>query len=410
MEPYALLRLVVFPLATLGLLALGMFLGARILLPAKKQEELNRAHWTLQNRAFWNVHLYGSFLRLFSNFLVGVVIVYLVSAHDIEFTLPALIALLVIGMLVTVPPFSSFRNHVRRRWERIDLNPYRGRIFLSLLFFLPLLFLIVAVPTIPREVSLASVLFIGFTLAFLIAWQAWGGVWLSRKLGTLTPAPEKWKQLVVETAKEMGVDPLPRVFVANTAMLNAFAYPTGHAVFFTRPLLETLPEEQIRALAEHELGHLQEGTGSHLLRVSQPLIYFPILCLNPLASHFDFPVALFISLGGFFLASRLYARFLRKAEFEADTAGPDEESSSTDLAEALTRLHQENLIPAVLPRGGFKSHPDLYDRLLALGVTPDYERPPVPVPALMAMFAFAWILICGILLIALEIAIWWFWA
>ena len=238
----------------------------------------------------------------------------------------------------------------------------------------------------------------------MIAWQAWGGVWLSIRLGTLKPAPDKWQQLVAETAGEMEVSPRPRVFVANTATLNAFAYQAGHAIFLTRPLLDHLSEQQVRALTAHELGHLQEGRSSHFLRVAQPLIYAPILCLNPLLSKFDFGISLLICLGGFILASRLYARFLQRAEFQADATG-HEDLDATHLAEALVILYRENLIPAVLHRGGFKSHPDLYDRIVALGVTPDFDHPAKPQPPLMALLAIACIFVIGIILLGMEVAI-----
>jgi hypothetical protein len=40
----------------------------------------------------------------------------------------------------------------------------------------------------------------------------------------------------------------------------------------------------------------------------------------------------------------------------------------------LARVYEDNLIPAVLPQTG-RSHPDLYERLLAAGVQPDFPRP-----------------------------------
>jgi len=45
-------------------------------------------------------------------------------------------------------------------------------------------------------------------------------------------------------------------------------------------------------------------------------------------------------------------------------------------ARALERLYQINQMPAVMP--GKRTHPNLYDRLLAAGVTPAYPRPAAP--------------------------------
>jgi hypothetical protein len=53
------------------------------------------------------------------------------------------------------------------------------------------------------------------------------------------------------------------------------------------------------------------------------------------------------------------------------------EAHWTVRARALARLYEDNLIPAVLPGRG-RTHPDLYDRLLAVGVQPDFPRPTAP--------------------------------
>lgn len=47
-------------------------------------------------------------------------------------------------------------------------------------------------------------------------------------------------------------------------------------------------------------------------------------------------------------------------------------------ARALERLYQTNQMPAVMPRRSNKIHPDLYDRMLAAGVTPDFPKPQPP--------------------------------
>jgi hypothetical protein len=44
-------------------------------------------------------------------------------------------------------------------------------------------------------------------------------------------------------------------------------------------------------------------------------------------------------------------------------------------AQALERLYEINQTPAVMPRRATKIHPDLYDRMIAAGVTPDYPKP-----------------------------------
>ena len=49
------------------------------------------------------------------------------------------------------------------------------------------------------------------------------------------------------------------------------------------------------------------------------------------------------------------------------------ERDTGTYARALARLYEDNLAPAVMPKE--TTHPHLYDRLVAAGVTPDFPRP-----------------------------------
>ena len=46
-------------------------------------------------------------------------------------------------------------------------------------------------------------------------------------------------------------------------------------------------------------------------------------------------------------------------------------------ARALARIYEDSLLPAVNSRK-VESHPDLYDRMEAAGITPDFLRPARP--------------------------------
>jgi hypothetical protein len=50
------------------------------------------------------------------------------------------------------------------------------------------------------------------------------------------------------------------------------------------------------------------------------------------------------------------------------------EGDAGTYARALSGLYQDSLLPAVMAKGR-STHPHLYDRLLAAGVTPDFPRP-----------------------------------
>jgi hypothetical protein len=69
----------------------------------------------------------------------------------------------------------------------------------------------------------------------------------------------------------------------------------------------------------------------------------------------------------------IFSVLSRRMEARADHGPRD----GRTYARALERVYAANLIPAVLPGRG-ASHPHLYDRLLAVGVTPDYPRPAAP--------------------------------
>ena len=54
---------------------------------------------------------------------------------------------------------------------------------------------------------------------------------------------------------------------------------------------------------------------------------------------------------------------------------PENQVDAVVYARALERLYETNQIPAVMPRRATKIHPDLYDRMLNAGVTPNYAKP-----------------------------------
>jgi len=80
--------------------------------------------------------------------------------------------------------------------------------------------------------------------------------------------------------------------------------------------------------------------------------------------------------GGAWLLFMGARRFSRALETRADAIGQAHEMDSGAYARALACVHQDNLIPAVMARK--TTHPDLYDRLVSIGATPEYPRPRKP--------------------------------
>lgn len=67
----------------------------------------------------------------------------------------------------------------------------------------------------------------------------------------------------------------------------------------------------------------------------------------------------------------------RHFETRADKVATQNEVHPGVFARALAKRYEQNLFPAALPKKR-STHPDLYDRLVAAGVQPDYPTPKPP--------------------------------
>lgn len=65
-------------------------------------------------------------------------------------------------------------------------------------------------------------------------------------------------------------------------------------------------------------------------------------------------------------------------EKRADRIAIENQADPAVYARALERLYQTNQMPAVMPPRMERPHPDLYDRMLDAGVTPDFPKPAPP--------------------------------
>ena len=90
---------------------------------------------------------------------------------------------------------------------------------------------------------------------------------------------------------------------------------------------------------------------------------------------------------------RTWAYVSLRLELRADAAAHGDVGGET-YARALERLYEVNLIPAVI--SGTKTHPCLYDRMLAAGVEPSYPRPEPPAASVPRRALFASIAISRI--------------
>jgi len=151
----------------------------------------------------------------------------------------------------------------------------------------------------------------------------------------------------------------------------------------------------VAAICAHELGHIGESRLMRAGRLTGLLFYIPLLFVKPVALNWGPGGILVLGLISwlFYDGSRRLSRSLEK---RADRMAEHNEADPGVYARALGRLHEENLVPAVLPRQ--RTHPDLYDRLLAAGVQPDYPRPEKPATYGPRVFVFS--ILFGVLLVA----------
>ncbi len=194
----------------------------------------------------------------------------------------------------------------------------------------------------------------------------------------LAPAPPRLAT-AVEAAVAAG-GPRPRaVNVLRSGYANAFAWPLQGAVAVTGAALDVLDDEELAAIAAHELAHLAEPRRLAWLRVLPLAALLPFPAAGALYGTFghDGPLALLALLAVLMLLRRRLVGAFRRAEETADRAGVSAQAAEQTYARALLAICRRNLIPAVMP-GRRHVHPHLYDRLLSAGLTPDFPRPAPP--------------------------------
>jgi len=212
----------------------------------------------------------------------------------------------------------------------------------------------------------------GTVLCLWALWQQGGFIWVGRKLGLLLPAPNRLRDIVANTSAKMNI-PFRQVLLMRVPVAQAFAFPSRRQLMFTERLLEIAPDDEIAAICAHELAHLTESTSARYSRSIVNFTFLPWMFFNPLIHTFGMAAffgLLFVTLG----VPRIYRKFSRKLETRADQMAAANEGDEGTYARALSRVYEDNLVPAVTSKNR-ATHPHLYDRLVAAGVTPDFPRP-----------------------------------
>jgi Zn-dependent protease with chaperone function len=215
----------------------------------------------------------------------------------------------------------------------------------------------------------------GGVLLLLVAFLLGLGIRVMRWLRLLKPAPEPLNALVREMSQKMGV-PVRSTWVLSTHLSNAVALPMTRQLIFTDKLLSTHPDDEIKAICAHELGHLNEPRKVVFVRALVALALFPLVFINPMNSLPGVDNGFLLILIPVLILLLVGMRVSRRMEKRADKIAIESEHIKPEVyARALECIYQTNQTPAVMPRRSNKIHPDLYDRMLAAGVTPDFPKP-----------------------------------
>lgn len=252
--------------------------------------------------------------------------------------------------------------------------------------------LVVGILLMPAEWGWRSVLAMVVYLALQLATQF--GLWISmlRLLRLVRPANERLQKIVADQSAKQHTRP-PTVWLLESETAQAWALVTNDELLFTTGLLENCTDEEVSSITAHELAHLSESRWIIAARFLTSLTLMPLIFLSPLLHQFG--AAGLLIMGGLMSLMFLAApRLAHRLELRADCMATTQQVNEGDYARALLKLYQLNHISAVNPRGQH-THPSLYDRLLAAGVTPDFSRPdpPAKVTLIYRIYGIALVLI-----------------
>jgi Zn-dependent protease with chaperone function len=246
----------------------------------------------------------------------------------------------------------------------------------------------------PSEVSWRTWLLGAILIGAFAAGSLGGLIWCCKKIRLLQAPPERLSQIVADVSARMNV-PVHGVWMLRSSVAQALALTYTGDLLFTRRLLDICSGNELAAICAHELGHLCESKFARAGRLLSGFVYLPWAFVRPLR-HAVGDWAFLILFALSWVSLILTRKLSRRLETRADNMAREQECDPGVYACALSKLYEANLMPAVMPKRNSKTHPDLYDRLLAVGVQPDYPRPE---PASRLSVAHLYSVILGVLLV-----------
>jgi Zn-dependent protease with chaperone function len=305
-------------------------------------------------------------------FCVGVVVL-----PSISHVPPVVVAM--VGSTLIWVIYMSVYWHVERRvtGEPLEyLQVLRSAIARILLFVPHLLLALTAIAATTDRFDLQTCSVVVCVGTFSLLVSVGYGLELLRVLGLARPARDRVKQVVARSAERVGV--VTRgVFEVDWNVVNALVYPPSRRLVFTSKAIQLLSDADLNVICGHELGHLSEPFAIRWLRVSTVVGTTTLLVIvRPLAMELGVGM-LAAALIGLFAWCFVIVQIARRMERRADAVAQANEAAEWQYACALESIYRHNLVPPVMGIRG-QLHPELYDRLIAAGRTPDYLRPKPP--------------------------------
>lgn len=364
------------PLLYLPLLALVSFCCSRasawwMLRPLRK---LDGAHWTEWNRFAFAARTVSASTMLVM-VLVGVI---LATAFTGPLSRVPLTWMVVLSGIAAAVPGTVVLRGVQRRTKGHAVSvpdQLRSIAVLVLIFFPNWSLALVGMVLAPSRFNAWMALFIPVVAGLMVGAFRGGGVWVARATRLLKPAEEPLRALVARVEERMSVRSRA-VYLMPLAMVNAAVVQAPRVLLFTPQMVEHFSDEELEAVTAHELAHLTEPRSVVLLRMLSLPLCLVVACTPPIILSFGLPVYLGAVCAGLLILIYVQ-RLARRMEQRADSAAGAQAEDPQAYARALEHLTRRNGMPAV-GRSKRAVHPDLYDRMLAVGVTPDYPRPAPP--------------------------------
>jgi Zn-dependent protease with chaperone function len=369
MTPEAILGVTILLGCAFFLSLLGTAAGA--LASTWPRSALKEGHWTERARKGYPARYTASVATALLPLVwaaTGHIVARLLQVQAFLLVVPAASSALAGSLIVLV----AVERRVRPSppsWLRIA----RGWLARMVVMLLPLPLLLVITYLLPARMNARAVGMLAGSLGLFAFLVFGGGLWLGRPLGLTKAGRPRLRGVVEGVSARLGI-PFRGVHEFGLSSINAVAFPLPRLLAFSEAAVDTLSDEELGSVAAHELGHLSESRLVGLARAGWFVLILAAGSVSPIVGSFGAGTYLAVLVAASFGHVGLL-RLARRMETRADKVA--HEADPQRYALTLERIYELNMVPAVLLRRG-AAHQDLYDRLLAAGVTPAYPRPERP--------------------------------